>query len=160
MSNAPPENSFSINTQLDFKRPELNTFLEYWLNKRGERDFPSRSEINPAEFPRLLPWINMYDVLDGGRDFRFRICGTALTEVIGFEVGGKLVSEVAPQVAERINLTLQAVLETRAPIRATTNRSAIPGQDFQGSEACALPLSSNGTDIDIIIVASLLDTRK
>ncbi|HBA44318.1 MAG TPA: hypothetical protein DCZ07_15220 [Alphaproteobacteria bacterium] len=102
----------------------------------------------------------MYDVLDGGRDFRVRICGTALTEVIGFEVGGKLVSEIDPPIARRIKLTLQAVLEMRAPIRATTSRSALPGQDFQGSEVCALPLSSDGTDIDIIIVASLLDTRK
>ncbi|HAM48381.1 MAG TPA: hypothetical protein DIT40_08705 [Alphaproteobacteria bacterium] len=160
MSNTPPDDNFCIITQLDFRRPELNTFLEYWLNKRADRNFPRRSEINPAEFPKLLPWINMYDVLDGGRDFRVRICGTALTEVIGFEVGGKLVSEIDPPIARRIKLTLQAVLEMRAPIRATTSRSALPGQDFQGSEVCALPLSSDGTDIDIIIVASLLDTRK
>jgi len=55
---------------------------------------------------------------------------------------------------------INLVLETRAPLRTYAIESAIPGQDFQGNESCLAPLSTNGADIDMIIVVSILENRK
>lgn len=160
MSNTPSDDGFHISTELNFQRPELSEFLEYWEQKKGDREFPQRSDIKPAEIVRLLPWINMYDVLDGGEEFSVRVVGTALTEVIGEEMRGKTVSGLSALLVDRVMRTLRAVLETRVPVHAASRSTAIPGQEFQGAEVCAVPLSTNGTDIDIIMAATYLETRR
>ena len=66
---------------------------EYWHEKRGSRALPDRSDIVPADIVSLLPHIVIYDVIDEGRDYRVRLFGTALVNLVGEERTGMLVSE-------------------------------------------------------------------
>lgn len=102
----------------------------------------------------------MYDVVDGGREFRVRLIGTALSDALGADYRGKLVSEMPHRLAERIIHSIDLVLKNRAPLRTYAIESAIPGQTFQGNESCLAPLSTNGTVIDIVIVIAMLQNRK
>lgn len=64
-----------------------------WNRKRGDRVLPARHDIRPEE---LKPWFGnliVLDVLDGGRDFRYRLFGTAIVFQAGFDMTGKLLSE-------------------------------------------------------------------
>ncbi len=54
---------------------------------------PSRADIKPAEIVSLLPHIIICDVLDKGVDYRVRIFGTALVDLVGEERTGMLISE-------------------------------------------------------------------
>lgn len=159
MSNIPRDDTFELYTDLVFERTELTEFLDYWRTKCGTREFPERNEVKPSEMVKLLPWINMYDVIDGGETFRFRICGTALTDILGQEFRGKLVSELPPGLHARVVMLLQEVLKVRGPVRGHSTATALPGQDFQGVELCAAPLSSDGDEIDIIVAVAILETR-
>lgn len=66
---------------------------EYWHQKRGSRAMPDRSDILPGEIVSLLPHIIISDVIDEGRDYRVRIFGTALVNLVGEERTGMLFSE-------------------------------------------------------------------
>jgi len=152
---------FIIDLELKFFRSELIEFLAYWNAKRGARPFPGRKDIVPREIEKLLPWVNMYDTLDGGKEPRVRLIGTALSDALGGgDYSGKPVSELPQLLSKRIQRGISLVLETRAPLRTYAIESAIPGQDFQGKESCFAPLSANGTDIDMIIAVSILEKRR
>ncbi len=152
---------FITDPELKFLRQELIEFLAYWNEKRGTRPFPGRKDIVPREIEKLLPWINMYDVLDGGANINVRLIGTALSDALGYrDYTGKPISEMPQLLSRRIRRGINWVLESRAPLRTLAIQSAIPGQDFQGNEACLAPLSTNGADIDIVIVVAILQQRK
>jgi len=143
---------------LQFQRPELLEFYTYWNNKRAGRPFPARMDIKPRDFVSILPWVHMYDVVDGGKEFSVRLAGTALADFFGkTDFRGKPISILPSPAAERLRKHLVTVLQRREPLRTYNARTSIPGQEFQASEGCYAPLSGNGNDINIIIAATLLE---
>ena len=53
--------------------PVLGVVLAYWDQKRGTRLMPCKRDIDPIEIPRrLLPNLQLIDVIDGGERFRYR----------------------------------------------------------------------------------------
>src|ERR1051325_6866611 len=61
--------------------PVLGPVLRYWFDKRGARLMPSRRDIDPVEIePRLLPNLQITELVDGGARFRYRLAGTAIVE--------------------------------------------------------------------------------
>ncbi|MGQ0677476.1 MAG: PAS domain-containing protein [Rhodospirillales bacterium] len=64
-----------------------------WNAKRRGRKLPARADLRPEE---LKPWLGnliVLDVIDGGRDFRYRLFGTNIVRQAGFDMTGKLMSE-------------------------------------------------------------------
>lgn len=154
------DSGFTRRPDLNFSRVELSEFLEYWRGKCKGRQFPSRADIKPREIERLLPWVNMYDVSEDGKEPRIRLIGSSLSSNLGHEdLRGEPISSIPPQLARRVRLGIDWVLEARGPIRAVALLTEIPGQEFQGTELCAVPLSDNGQDINIVMVVTILENR-
>lgn len=123
--------------------------------------FPGRADISPRALPAQLPWLHMYDVLSAGTDFRIRLIGTTLSDLLpARNLRGKPISALPPFVQDRLRHALEWVMQNRAPLRTYNSSTAIPGQGFQGSESCFLPLSNNDADIDVIIAVTMLENRK
>jgi hypothetical protein len=61
----------------------------YWLAKRGTRVMPARSDINPADFPLLLPYLVLVESVDD--QFRYRLVGSAITRAAGYDPTGRAV---------------------------------------------------------------------
>jgi hypothetical protein len=99
---------------------ELKTLLEYWDGKRTGRAMPLRSEIDPTEFPKLLRGICILELefdLDQFQRAKFRLAGTDLYEMIGFEVTGKYVDEiVSTEVYAEISSQFDRCIRSRAPV--------------------------------------------
>lgn len=128
---------------------------EYWNGKRGERTMPDRRDISPSEIARLLPWIGIIEVIDGGRDFRFRLFGSGLAEWVGRDRSGDLFSEMEPvpgsgqstdEVRRRWSDVAGMALAAAKPIfvktpilGTTTERRALHG--------IILPLTAGGADV-------------
>lgn len=153
------DNIFVCDLDMNFVRQEINDFLIYWNSKRGARKFPSRADIAPRDIQSFLPWVHMHDIASDGKEYRVRLIGTKLSETFGNR-SGQSVSSLPPGVAERVGQAIDWVLEAGAPVRTYAPHAALPGQEFQGIESCFAPLSSNGTDIDMIIAVSILEKRK
>lgn len=68
-------------------------FGELWETRRGNRPMPLRDDFRVEQ---LVPWFGhvlIMEAVDAGRDFRYRMIGTAITEFLDRDYSGKLVSE-------------------------------------------------------------------
>ncbi len=64
----------------------------YWRGLRQNGGLPTRADIHPAAFKRLLPTVSLTEVLDG--DYRIRLAGTGLYSVYSGEITGRSLSEI------------------------------------------------------------------
>ena len=81
--------------EYDFRSdPILGPAYEYWRSKCGTRAMPRRRDIDPTEIPRLLPNIQIAELVDGGKRIRYRLAGTAIVEAYGEELAGKYIDEI------------------------------------------------------------------
>lgn len=76
-----------------FVTPRHETIYAYWREKRGAAPFPDRRALDPVDIPGLLPYLVLYDVLDGGEDFRVRLQGGSVRERMRTNYTGRRLSE-------------------------------------------------------------------
>ncbi len=77
----------------DFRSdPILGPAYEYWRSKCGARAMPRRRDIDPTEIPRLLPNLQIVEIV--GTRIRYRLAGTAIVEAYGEELAGKYIDEM------------------------------------------------------------------
>jgi PAS domain-containing protein len=62
--------------------PRLRAALTYWDAKRQNKLMPPRSDIDPVEIPRLLPYVMLIDVVREPLDFRYRLMGTQACDIM------------------------------------------------------------------------------
>lgn len=88
----------AVTTEVAFKAqlviPEQRQIFEYWNSKSRNGRLPSRGDINPCDFPRLLPLISLIDVDPVHKRFRVRLAGTQLREHYGRDITGVYLDEV------------------------------------------------------------------
>jgi hypothetical protein len=58
----------------------------YWHSKRGTRNMPARSDMNPADIPRLLPYLLIVE--RAADQFRYRLVGSAIVDGLGYDATG------------------------------------------------------------------------
>lgn len=122
---------------------------------------PDRTDIHPSEIVSLLPHIIICDALDHGDDYRVRIFGTGLVDLVGEERTGKLISEFGtkynpPTRADRIRVrrrwmgSMQAAYTTRRPA-LVTGRMSSSKRAYIVWHGISCPLTDNaqGEDADI-----------
>ena len=74
--------------------PEHRQLYDYWRGKAGARSMPSRSDISPAHFPRLLPFISLIEVDLLSQRYRIRLAGTRLREIYECETTGLFLDQM------------------------------------------------------------------
>jgi hypothetical protein len=75
---------------------EQRQLYDYWLAKAAGEPMPSRADINPTDFPRLLPDISLIAIERETKRlrFRFRLAGTRLRDLYDREVTGLYLDEM------------------------------------------------------------------
>ena len=69
--------------------PDLVEALDYWRDKCRSRIAPARRDIDPLDMRDILPRILLADVTTddaGALDFRYRLSGTGICDVHGYEL--------------------------------------------------------------------------
>src|SRR3982074_1800575 len=77
----------------NLKQSSLRELWTLWNERRGTRPMPAPKDITPRDMKSFLTRVHLYEVVDGGKDFRVRIVGTAITRSFGYDPKGKLISE-------------------------------------------------------------------
>ncbi|MDE2162138.1 MAG: PAS domain-containing protein [Alphaproteobacteria bacterium] len=135
--------------------PDIRALYDYWHCVRGEKLMPLRTEISLAPIKRLLKHIHMYDVVDGGLDFRTRVMGTDVFIGKGIDSTGKLLSEEPNEGARaRLGRPLRHVVSTAKPVRVLAQR---PGKDLYqvfAIESLWLPLGAQET-VDQVLAMTI-----
>jgi hypothetical protein len=97
---------------------ENRFLLDYWHESRGGAALPPMSAVDPMRIKPALGRVGVLEPVDGGRDFRYRLFGTIMAAVSGFDLTGKLLS-THPSSAHVVTLTLalyRATLAKQAPV--------------------------------------------
>ena len=136
----------------------LAAFFDYWDARRGNREMPSRQDIDPADIPQLLPHIALIDVVEGGARFRYRLVGTAVVDGFNRNLTNRHADELdIPQVSrDAVHIQYRAVLRKRRPIYLR-NVYRLPSGATAMTRRVLAPLSPDGKAITMIIAALVFD---
>ena len=142
--------------------PRLRACHGYWRSLAPADILPAYRDFDVVQVPRaLLPHLILLDVLDDGRDVRYRVVGTAVVEAIGRDFTGETGSEYRhrhepPTVAEGY----RRVRDTGAPDLYRGTLESV-GKEFIAYERLALPLARDDRQVGFILAcfefASALD---
>ncbi len=140
------------------RHPGLQALHAYWQRKRGERPMPSRADIDPTEFRKLLPYVMLYNAEGLGGPYTIRLVGTAIVQFVGQDDTGKpCYFGMEPAVAARMTSILDFVVTSRAPKfrvgRALWSRK----QEYRSFEAAFMPLSTDGEIVNMIFASLQFD---
>jgi len=127
-------------------------FVDYWTKLAGAKGgLPSRQDIDPIDIPRdALPFVLLVDVVRAGQGlrFRFRMVGTGIVAVEGEETGHYLEDIVDQTRLAQIRPHYVDCVSRKVWVRHHSLHS--PAGDRVDSDALLLPLSADGTDVDML----------
>jgi hypothetical protein len=145
--------------------PQLAAIREYWSRQRGGRAMPSRRDVVPSDLKVYLPYILIADVVEHGRDFRYRLVGGRIQGYFPVNPTGKLMSQtLVPFGAETVQQTIDVyhrVASKRVSVRIR-GAGAYYAQEPKLFDALLTPLSDDGADANMILGTFLFewDTNK
>lgn len=120
--------------------------LESWRKRLRGRSFITCEDIDIPAINRELAYVSILSCEDGGQ-FRFRLAGTGLQSAFGCEPRGK----TADQIDACRGGAMWAELATRALLREIPVSGATRLADGSIHYWLRLPLSSNGTEVDMVL---------
>jgi len=89
--------------------------VTYWCALRGADGVVRRDSLDPGHFRSMLASISVVEVCEDGRG-RFRIAGSRLRDLLGFEARGRFIEDVAGEHAEAYSLGLSAAIDRQLPV--------------------------------------------
>ena len=131
----------------------LRRLYGYWNEKRGNRRFPARRDVDPLDFAYVLGWVTLVDVTYNPVRFRFRLYGSELAHRIGIDLTGTYADQHPNrELGALLQRSWQEVVDRAEPICVRYDR--IVDNHKQPWEALRMPMSSDGTTIDMLLAAS------
>jgi hypothetical protein len=142
------------NSKTEVTSPLLLQLLEQWREWAQTGSLPLRARFDPVDFPRLLPWVILGEVLTDAAKFdaRMRYIGSEIVHFFKSEnLTGKLVSDLPPPYDRRWSEVGEKVVAARAPV-FFEGRPFMVDTEFVPFEMLALPLSKAGEAVDFVLV--------
>lgn len=139
--------------------PRLKGLLRYWNDKRAGRPLPSRSDIDPLELKPVLGNIVLIDVVpspghDRGRRFRYRLFGTEFVFYHGTDLTGHWLDEIPNTGFRNSLIAMYNTVVEDATLRMVSYDYMLDSRRHR-FQAIILPLSTDGSQVDIILSCGL-----
>ena len=136
----------------------FNAIFALWNERRGTRRMPERKDIAPRDMVAYLPYIQLFEVIEDGKDFRIRILGTDFMKSLGYDATGQCVSELAdPVLRARTSAAVCRVVETRGPVRTTGTPMVKANILYSKIEKILLPLGTGDEVTHILCQADRIN---
>lgn len=131
--------------------PGLAKLLQHWQSICGDRPMPRREDFDPVQIPRLLADICLVEVIDGGKDYFYRVAGSHFEEMSGYKLQSMLFSEIPHTAAsDSMRATCNACLKAERPV-VIKSQLQEPDRDYLSITALILPLSEDGKAINMML---------
>lgn len=157
--------------------PELHPvrlFHKHWKEECERSGVFLRKSLNPARFPKLLPWVVMVEkepinpdeprqqayLNDRDYRFRYRLCGTEYGNMIGRDVTGMPVGFLQSQ--DDATVTYESIEICIANNEPYVGQTSMPlkGRSFIKIIRSVFPMSTDGNEIDLALsVVAPSETR-
>ena len=134
--------------------PSLRALFDLWDTRRGSRQAPPRSDFSHQD---LQPWFGHLMLLDclDSNEYRYRLYGTALTQLFGFDLTGKMVGASADRIGDKPQDEYAKVVRIGAPVYIS--RSSPSAREYLQVDKLALPLMEGGRVTKILGAIYLSD---
>jgi hypothetical protein len=126
---------------LPLKTEPCARLLAYWDGLRGGSVLPRRTEIDPAAFIAILPWVAIVEVRDPDTMI-YRLCGTALRDIMGIEATGLNMLDLAPPEGRLQRSYRNWVAATRPCATAYEMNLTYPSGAMYAHEGISLPVAA------------------
>lgn len=137
---------------------ELRELYDYWLAKHHDGQLPRRSDIDPLEIPRLLQSIALLEVVGDAKDFVFALAGSRIEQALDRTLKGVSLGDLR-KVLERSQSAEQyiAAVRSHAPQYRESDLKEY-GKEHWNYRRLILPLSSDGEQVDCVLVGALFNS--
>lgn len=134
---------------------KLRFLRSYWASLRRGAAIPHYRAIDPLNMGPILGYVLLLEPTDGDRDFRYRLFGSSIASVSGFDLTGKLASEMAASspVVEFGLASYRAVVRRKEPLH--TVRAPVGAYRTARWHRLTLPLADDGGRLVRLIAVSL-----
>lgn len=137
--------------------PEIQAVHRYWKSKCAGRTMPRRADLDPLDLIAYLPSLILVDVLPeavGGARYVYRLVGTREVKLRGLDPTGKPVASHSFCRASDAFANYDQVVASRAPWIDRAEMLSVDATMLD-RDKLFLPLSTNGHDVDMILVYSV-----
>lgn len=98
----------------------MQRFYEAWSEMPGhdENAVPNVDDFDVFKFRAAMGFMVYMDVIDDGNDFQFRVFGSRIVDIIGFDWTGRLVSDLpaSPSCRAYLLTCYRAILQCKKPL--------------------------------------------
>lgn len=123
---------------------KIKKINEWWLSKKAGRPLPDRADVDPSELKSLLPYILISDFSLNPFRVRYRLIGTRVVDVSGFNFAGRYLDElIPPDMEEPWMEHYRSAFESRSPVFGETTVPTIHLMTFK-YEFGIFPLTCGG----------------
>jgi hypothetical protein len=143
----------------DLRTEPLRYLLAHWSSLADGSRVPGMRQIDPLDLRPALGYVMLLDVVGETHDFRYRLYGSAISNVSGFDMTGKLVSELpASTYVREFSIAVgRAAVRRREPVY--TARRPVGAQDTGLWERLVLPLADEHDRVMRLLVGATLIGR-
>jgi hypothetical protein len=137
----------------------LRQIYLYWQSKCRDGIIPSRNDLDPpVELSgKILPFVAMIEVESNPRRYRYCLVGTAINKQYGEETTGHYVDEIdLGDMKSWVISTYDELMVTLKPSIISREFRKQSGE-FIWFERLALPLSSDGKNVDMIFGGAVVE---
>lgn len=137
----------------------LKELHQYWLSKKGDRQMPARSDIQPREIAHLLADIVLVDVEHDPMRFRARLVGTNTVNAMGVDLTGQYVDQYVEKSGALPNFLW--LVEEKRPYYVEGDISWL-NKRYKKFCVAGFPLSDDGERVNMILYGACFyyDGRK
>ncbi len=137
---------------MNFEDDRHHQLYQYWLEKKQNKIAPARSDIDPIDFPNLLPYIFLVDVKWSPLNYSMRLLGDHITIEMGKDCKGLTLDEIFAnkQHAKKTIDDYNKVAINCQPVFSMFE-SILINKDIQAYHRLLLPLSKDGKCVNMLI---------
>jgi len=135
-------------TDLDLTRsPLIREMHAWWTARRGISGIPDRAELDPLALRHLLPNILISEAEAEPFRIRYRLVGTKVASVTGFDFTGRYLDELIAGGSDTPWMEHYAAIRaSRAPLLGSVTEATTNGGRFT-YEFGIFPLTLGGTEV-------------
>jgi hypothetical protein len=123
----------------------------WWDEHRFDSDVPDRSALEPRDMMPLLPHVSVADAEHSPFRVRYRLVGTRVSEVAGFDATGRYLDELVDSQPDQPRMEFyRSAYVSRRPLLGATTVPTSTGHPFK-YEFGIFPLRKGGHSVEQFI---------
>ncbi len=141
----------------ELRNPIVCEALAVWQRLRGDKRMPSRADMSPRVMRGFLKHMALIQIVEGGRDFRYRVVGDAVIIQQGVALNEMTTADLdarIPGYGAQLARAYARVLRHRAPLAYRGLYFRPADKHTFSHESLMAPLGDDGETVDHLIVVA------